>query len=259
MSDVMRGSARRTKFPDPTFYPVEEEVGEDILQRWILEVLRPLVERWFASRRVRALVGADQFIYYQQHAPTMRVSPDLYVLPGVAPHSRVPSWKTWDKGIVPSFVLEIVSKDWEKDYTEAPARYAAMGVSELVIFDPVPRSHPDGIAWQLFRRVRERPLTRVEVSKGDRIRSRELGCFLRAVGEGDDVRLRLATGSQGDELFPTSEEAAHAARVAAEADAGAARAAKERALSDRDAALARIAELEAALRRSGKGRNRRRK
>jgi hypothetical protein len=239
MSIVVRASPRTRRDSgrgfDPTVYPVREKVGEDILQRWITEVLRPLVERWLRQRRARAFVGADQFIYYQQHTPTLRVSPDVYVLPGVAPDTRVPSWKTWERGIVPSFALEIVSRDWEKDYFEGPERYAALGVPELVIFDPAPGRNPMRVAWQLYRRVRGRPLVRVEVGRGDRIRSRTLGCFLRAIGSGDALRLRLGSGPHGDELFPTAEEAE--------------RAEKEAERAEKEAALARVAALEAQLRK----------
>ena len=160
----MRVSAKASKTFDPTIYPVEEKVGEDLLQRWIAELLRPLIERWLRQRGVTALVGADQFVYYRQHTPTLRVSPDIYVLPGLRPDTRITSWKTWEKGIVPSFALEIVSRDWEKDYVEAPEKYAAIGVPELLIFDPSPDRHPDGLAWQVFRRVKGRPLRRVGVS-----------------------------------------------------------------------------------------------
>jgi Uma2 family endonuclease len=221
MSLVVGASHRAARIADPTIYPVEEKVGEDILQRWILELLRPLVERWFRHRGVRAFVGADQFIYYRPHAPTERVAPDIYVLPGVKPGTRVSVWKTWERGIVPSFGLEIVSRDWEKDYVEAPERYAAAGIPELVVFDPSPERNPERVAWQHFRRVRNRPLTRVDVSRGDRVRVSALGCFLRAVGHGESLRLRVATGPHGDDLFPTGEEAA----------------------------LARVAELEARLRK----------
>ena len=217
MPNVVRASAKASSIFDPTVYPVEEKVGEDLLQRWIVELLRPLLERWLSQRGVQALVGADQFIYYQQHAPTQRVSPDIYVLPGVAPRTRVTSWKTWEKGIVPNFALEIVSKDWEKDYIDAPARYADVGVKELVIFDPAPERHADGIRWQVFRRGAGRRLARVEVSAGDRIKSKVLACFLRAVGEGDDMRVRIGAGAGGDELFPTGEEAANERIVALEA------------------------------------------
>lgn len=237
MQNIVRASGKGLRNVDPTIYPVEEEMGEDILQRWIVELLRPLVERWFRERGIRAFVGADQFVYSRQHAPTERLAPDVYVLPDVSPDTQVTSWKIWEKGIVPSFALEIVSKDWEKDYIEAPQKYAAAGITELVIFDPAPSRHPDGVAWQVFRRVRNRPLTRIEVSQGDRIHSKVLGCFLRAVGANESLRLRLGTGPKGNDLFPTGEEAE--------------RAAKEAAVTTRDAALRRVAQLEAQLRVRG--------
>jgi hypothetical protein len=215
MSIVVRASAGNSGIVDPTVYPVKEKVGEDLLQRWIVELLRPLIDRWLHHRGVRALVGADQFIYYRQHTPTERVAPDIYVLPGVRPDTRVTAWKTWEQGIVPSFALEIVSKDWEKDYVEAPARYREAGVGELIIFDPAPARHPERMAWQIFRRVRNRHLARVEASSDDRVRTRALGCYLRAVGAGDEVRLRVATGPRGDDVFPTAEEAERAAKEAA--------------------------------------------
>jgi Uma2 family endonuclease len=254
MAFIMRASAKASGKFDPTIYPVEEKVGEDILQRWISELLRPLIERWFQQQNARAFVGADQFIYYGEHEPTLRVAPDIYVLPGVRPDTRVTSWKTWDKGIVPSFVLEIVSKDWEKDYVEAPEKYAAIGVPEVVIFDPMPARHSEGVTWQVFRRVGDRPLRRVEASQGDRLRSKALGCFLRVVGSGDGVRLRLGSGPRGDDLFPTAEEAERTAKeaaiVAGDAERAAKeseRAAKDAAVAARDVALRRVLELESKL------------
>jgi len=205
MSIIVGVSHRAARVVDPTIYPVDEKVGENSLHRWIVELLRPLVERWLRHRGVEAFVGADQFIYYRPHAPTERVSPDVYVLPGVRPNTHVSVWKTWERGIVPSFGLEVVSRYWEKDYVEAPERYAAAGIPELVVFDPWPDRHPDRVAWQHFRRIRNRPLTRVDVSGGDRMRVSALGCFLRAVGQGESLRLRVATGPRGDELFPTGE------------------------------------------------------
>jgi hypothetical protein len=278
MSIVVRASAKASGGFDPTVYPVEEKVGEDLLQRFIMELLRPLIARWFQHRGIRALVGADQFIYYRQHTPTLRVAPDIYVLPDLPPDSVIPSWKTWEgKGVVPSFALEIASEDWNKDYIEAPERYATMGVPEVVIFDPTPGLRPEGFSWQVFRRVAGRSLMRVEVSQGDRVRSKALGCFLRSVGTGDALRLRLGVGPRGDELFPTTDEVERAekeveraakeralaekeiertAKEAALAAEEAERAAKERALAAKDEAIAALEasrrhtqELEAKLRR----------
>ncbi len=227
---------------DPTFYPTEEKVGEDSLQRFILELLRPLIERWYAQLGKPTFVGADQFIYYERRHPMKVVAPDIYVLPGVPPGRRIKSWKTWKTGIVPSLAVEVVtSEDYEKDYREAPERYAELGVGELIIFDPDFERGEDRVRWQRYRKLK-RGFAQVESTDVDRIRSRVLGCFLRVVGEGEDARVRLGTGPAGDVLVPTEAEAERAAKEAALAAAEAERAAKE-------AALRRVAELTALLAR----------
>lgn len=52
----------------------------------------------------------------------------------------------------------------------------------------------------------------------DRIRSRALGCHLRAVGEGTALRLRIASGARGDTLYRTDAERAEAEHARAEAE-----------------------------------------
>ena len=232
---------------DRTFYPVEEKVGEDSIQTVITELLRPLIERWYISLGRPTFVGADQFIYYKQFHPSKVVAPDVYDLPGVPPGRRVRSWKVWKTGIVPDFAIEIVSSsDPYKDYGDPPPRYDELGVKELIIFDPDWERGGERVRWQRYRRLKQRGFVRVERTGADRIYSRVLGCWLRCVGEGDMERLRLGTGPQGDELFPTAEEAALAA---AEAE----RVAKEAERAAKEEALQRIAELEALLGKNQRG------
>jgi multidrug efflux pump subunit AcrA (membrane-fusion protein) len=83
----------------------------------------------------------------------------------------------------------------------------------------------------------------VEVTNADRIRSRSLGCFLRAVGEGDETRLRVGLGPQGEELFPTDAERAEAETARAESEAERAEAAEARVQAERALRLAAQAEL----------------
>jgi hypothetical protein len=244
----MRATATRRRI-DPTIYPEEERVGEDILQRWIMELLRPLLQWWLTRRGVKAFVGADQFIYWRQHDPHARLAPDIYVLPGVDPCTRVRTWKLWQDRVVPSFAFEVASRDWEKDYFEMPARYDELGVKELVVFDPGFGAHRDGVQWQVFRRVGKRGLVRVEATSADRVRSKQLGCWLRAVGTGRELRVRLGEGSRGENLVPTIEEAEHAAKEQERAAKEQERAAKEQERAAKEAALARVKELEAELHR----------
>lgn len=237
---------------DPTFYPVEEKVGQDSLQVAIIELLRPLIERWYGMVGKPTFVGADQFIYYKQFDPHSVVAPDIYVLPGVEPGIRVKSWKVWETGIVPSFALEVVaSKDPEKDYREAVTRYDELGVPELVVFDPDYKRHRDRVRWQRYRKLK-RGFAQVEISNEDRMRSHVLGCFLRVVGRGAGQRVRLATGAAGDDLVPTQAEQERAAKKAALAAKKVALAAKKSALAAKEAALARVAELEAQLAKKGR-------
>jgi len=66
--------------------------------------------------------------------------------------------------------------------------------------------------FQVFRRVGKRGLIRVEATNAKHVKSRVLGCSLRSVGADPDmVRLRLATGVDADQIFPTDAEAEHAA------------------------------------------------
>jgi Uma2 family endonuclease len=203
-------SAAPVRLDDPTFYPIEEKVGEDSLQTFVAELFRILVDRWLVTRGKPAFVGADQFIYWVQHRPQKVVAPDVYVVPGLPREAHISCLKVWEAGVAPTFALEIVSpSSVEKDSREAPERYAELGVAELVVFDPDYRKGRDRLRLQVFRRVRGQ-FVQVAASNEDRVRSRVLGCWVRAVGKGDQVRLRLGTGERGDTLVPTEAEAERA-------------------------------------------------
>jgi hypothetical protein len=238
----MHAVASNLSFPDTTFYPVDDGTGEGLLHRDIAELLRLLLARFLTQGGHVARVGANQFIYWRQHHPEVTLAPDVYILPGVEPEVTFDCWKVWETGVFPSFAIEIVSKQPHKDYVEAIERYEDLGVREVVIFDPKagrPRSRR--VRWQVFRRLKGRGLVRVEVTNDDRVRSRELGAWLRTVGHGHALRVRLSTGPRGEEIFPTEEEA-QAAR--AEAAAVRTQAAEDQAQSEREARLAAEAELE---------------
>ena len=220
-------------------------MGEGLLQRLIMEMLRPMLARFLAEHGKVANVGADQFIYFCDGDPSRRIAPDVYVLPGVRPGKRIRSWKVWQEGIAPSFCFEVVSDDVRYDYEEKPILYGEMGTRELVVFDPDSDGQRGRYRWQVFRRLKGRGLVRVEVSQGDRVRSKELGVWLRQVGEGDDVRVRLATGKTGDSLVPSAEEREAHERAEKERE----RDEKERERSGRERAESEVERLQLELSR----------
>lgn len=215
---------------DPTHYPVVDKMGEGSLQRLIAELLRPLLANALAELGVKAFVGADQFIYYEQYTPTQSVAPDVYVMPGFDQDLDVDCWKTWEETrAVPSFALEIVSRNNpRKDTVHSPVRHAALGTRELVIFDPRHGRGRDRTRWAVYRRVPRRGLVQVEATNADRVYSKSLKLWLRATGEGPLLRVRLARGPEGDELIPTPVERERAGRESAEAEVARLRAEIER-------------------------------
>ena len=222
-------------------YPATDHMGEDFLQRIIAEELRPLIARWLRARRVRAFTGADQFIYWVPGDPTQRVAPDVYVLPKVDPDAVPSSWQLWEVGSAPSFALEIVSRDVQKDYDDAPALYSAMGAKELVIFDPGATSRSrTRVRWQVYRRLARRGFVRVAQTMDDRVEVASLGAWLVAVGSGRAVRLRVGMGVGGEDLFRTEAVEERAAREEE-------RAAKEQERAARVVAEAEVARLRALL------------
>ncbi len=212
-------SAAKQFILDPTVYAETDNMGEGELQRLMIELLRPMLARFLAERGDVAHVGANQFLYWVQFEPTHCIAPDLYVLPGI-PQSRVEkAWKLWNERVVPSFCLEIVSNDFEKDYVSIPAACAEIGVAELVIFDPEASLGSDRVTWQVFRRQKKGDRLQ-QIARTDRemIRSDKLGCWLTVVGRGTEQRIRVARDANGQDLYPTDAEAEKATREALEAE-----------------------------------------
>ncbi|MBX3228360.1 MAG: Uma2 family endonuclease [Labilithrix sp.] len=208
-------SAAKQLIVDPTFYPETDDMGVGELQQLMREMLRPMLARFLAERGIVAHVGSNQFIYWQQFAPTRSIAPDIYVLPGV-PQSRVEKiWKLWEESVVPSFCLEIASNDFHTDYVAIPNACDEIGVSELIVYDPEPGGDDERITWQVFRRGSKRArLEQVLRTDAASVRSTQLGCWLTVVGKGDERRLRVARDAAGRDLYPTAAEVAAAARDA---------------------------------------------
>ena len=91
------------------------------------------------SGRPDCFVGQDLNVYYRPVPDTALVAPDVLVCFGVdagAIEEDV-SYRLWDAGAPPCFVLEIASgKTHKRDLHEKPAVYLEVGVSEYWRFDP---------------------------------------------------------------------------------------------------------------------------
>jgi Uma2 family endonuclease len=118
------------------FYPSRD--GEPVAETYdhfyaimiTLEVLRQYLSG------TQATVLANQFLYYAQGLPKLRIAPDVMVIFGVTPGGR-DNYKIWEEGQVPSVVFEMTSKGTkEQDLIYKKTLYEQLGVFEYWLFDP---------------------------------------------------------------------------------------------------------------------------
>jgi len=196
---------------------------ESVVHDGAVELLKALLDLW--AQRTGAFVARNLAVRWVEARPQVGVDPDVSVFRNPPPdHAELRSVRTWVPGHAPPTVaIEVVSEtNSVKDYASAPDRYAASGATELWIFDPLlagPTTQGGPFRLQIWKRSGE-GLARVYAGDGP-ARSDELGAYLVAVEGGR--KLRIAHDADGARMWPTAAE-------------------------ERDAALARVAELEAELR-----------
>jgi Uma2 family endonuclease len=183
-------------------------------------------------------VGSNLFMYYKQRTPG--IAPDVLVVRGVAKGDRR-TFKVWEEGgHAPFFVLETTSESTrDKDEGKNKTIYAALGVEEYFLFDPLGEYLKPRL--QGFR-LTARGYQSIPRSADGSLPSRTTGLILRPEG----VRLRLVDAATGAPLL-WREEIEERAQEAEER----ARAAEERA--EQEAAARRALEAELARLRAERG------
>ncbi|MBV6625561.1 MAG: Uma2 family endonuclease [Rivularia sp. (in: Bacteria)] len=118
------------------FYPSAdgEPVAETFDHLYALLTTLEVLKQYLANRQ--ATVLGDQFLYYSQGFPRLRVAPDVMVIFDVAPGGR-DNYKLWEEGQVPSVIFEMTSGGTqEKDQVFKKTLYEQLGVKEYWLFDP---------------------------------------------------------------------------------------------------------------------------
>ena len=231
----------------------------------ICELLLAGVERCRGERSLR--IAADRAVRWLPEHPRTGADPDVCVIePAPADFDDLVSLKLWEPGRVPPrLAIEVVSTNFpHKDYGRIQERYAAMGVEELLVFDPLlsgPRSLGGPVPLQLWRRDETLAFERIQFG-GNPVYSNVLEAWVIARGRDLDIsddrqgKHRWLTAREQLEATHAEIERAQADAERAQADAERAQANAERAQADaereRQARLdleARMRELEAKLSR----------
>lgn len=213
-----RARRKYLRTPAPLSFPVEARVPETTRHFRLRTALYQSIELAF---RGTALVGSDQFLYFDPADPKRCLAPDVMFRRGQS--QLLPSWKTWEHG-APEVGVEIVSDSdaREREVAEKLERYRQAGVREVVIFDPERRD----TLLRCFDRF-DGDLVERDPADPEARRCDALVAYWCIVVDAElGPTLRLSRDRDGLELLPTPEEAERA---------------------QKEAALRRIEELEAEL------------
>jgi Uma2 family endonuclease len=135
--DLSRSWPSADELPDSDETPVDNELQELIpgLLKAILLILWGERMDWF--------FGIDMGIYYHPDEPP--IVPDAFLSLGVErfyDEELRPSYVLWDEKVVPSFVLEVVSPTYRKEYSDKLADYESRGVLYYAIYSSRRRRKP---------------------------------------------------------------------------------------------------------------------
>lgn len=111
-----------------------EVLAETYVHLYAILVTLEILKQYLQAQQ--ATVLANQFLYYAQGFPKLRVAPDVMVIFNVAPGGR-DNYKIWEEKQVPSVIFEITSEGTrEKDTGYKKTLYEQLGVKEYWLFDP---------------------------------------------------------------------------------------------------------------------------
>ena len=204
-------------------YPYSDGVAmsESDFQAWAIINARHFLGTHFRERP-DVYVSGNIFVFHNPANLSEKVSPDILVAFGVERRRRR-SYRTWEEGKAPDFVLEVLSPStWKRDLAKRKT-YARLGVEEYFVFDPTgdfiqPMLQGYRLDWGRYRPMAGLgPLA---------VRSRVLGLDLW-VDEGRD--LRMLDPATGENLWSPEESEAGRRKAQGRAERAEARAEKSEA------------------------------
>ena len=208
--------------PDDIEYPEGNWIAQSL---WHGDAVRQAATALAHHFRERSdvLVGMELRMYYQHGNNEVWLQPDVQVVFGVSRGNRT-SFRIWEEGKAPDFVLEVASPSTaERDAEDKAREYARIGVGEYWRLDPqgtlmgTPLEGYEAIGGEYD------PVQPVASTARERwLRSEVLGLELRSRRQDGATVLVFRDPSTGEEFDGALEEAERRRRIA-ERDSQAAR------------------------------------
>lgn len=111
-----------------------EPVAETFVHLYAMLITLEVLRQYLAGQQ--ATVLGNQFLYYAQGFPKLRVAPDIMVIFDVEPGGR-DNYKIWEEGKTPAVIFEMTSQaTQEQDQSFKKTLYQQLEVEEYWLFDP---------------------------------------------------------------------------------------------------------------------------
>ena len=122
--------------PDAVEYPERRWIAQSASHGRAVRLATSALDQHFRDRD-DVLVDMELVVYYERDNDQAWLRPDVLVVFGVERDGKLSTFKVWDKGKAPDFVLEVASPSTEEHDAEYKAEeYLRIGVREYWRLDP---------------------------------------------------------------------------------------------------------------------------
>ncbi len=220
--------------PDAVEYPERQWIAQSVWHGDAVLLATAALRNRFRDQE-DVLVAMELAVYYQRGDDTAWLQPDVQVVFGVGRGENRSTYKVWEEGKPPDFVLEVASPSTQKHDARYKAReYSRIGVLEYWRLDPEGTLMGTALEGYAATGGSYAPIEAVERPGGGRLlRSRVLGLDLRSRKRDGATVLVFTDPVTGEEFDGEVEEAERRRRIAEDrADAERERANTERERAD---------------------------
>ncbi len=226
---------------DEVEYPERHWVAQSVWHGDAVRLATAALRNHFRDRE-DVLVAMELAVYYERGDETRWLQPDVQVVFGVRRGGNRSSFRIWQEGKAPDFVLEVASPSTaENDAWHKAREYAKLGVREYWRLDPEGSLMGTELEGYAVSGGRYAPLERIErPGIGRLLRSRVLGLDLRTQRHDGATVVVFADPRTGEEFNGSLGESERQRRIA-EQRASAAReeADRQRRIAEQRASAAR--------------------
>ena len=230
--------------PDDVEYPEGHWIAQSVGHGDAVRQAATALDYYFRER-ADVLVAMELVVYYQRGNSKLRLQPDVQVVFGVEHCGSRGSFRIWEEGKAPDFVLEVASPSTAENDAEHKAReYFRIGVREYWRLDPAGTLMETSLEGYVASAGQYEQVRPAEVTgRGGALRSRVLGLELRSRRQAG-VTVLVFTDPRTGEEFDGRLEGAERQRRIAERDKQTAEREKQAAVREKQTLQQRVTAAE---------------